>query len=671
MSVEHQPNYKMNILILIAFLLIPLIYSTWTFDAALYPKTLALQLLLLVGLPVAWRNAKRWRMEALSHELPILYLIFILFSLFSLVWSTRGIVGSYDFSRYWTVGLFYVFVLLSLRNLTSDFLLKTLVVAGSVLAMMGLAQSLVGTISAPVVTMENKNFYASVMLILFSFSAVSVWLLKSGWRYLSLLSAFAIFAALLLTGARGAWVGFAVALGVTLVVGLISGVRRNLSIRFKPVAVVPTVALALVALTVFLYGANLVLITYSSSIGSNIKSIFDLEKNKRRIGYWRGTLEMVKGAPVSGVGVGNWKIEIPKYYNASHPVRPHNDFLWILAETGGIGLLIYLALIGFHFKYLIQALSSKEISRQHLIFLLGVLFATSAYLVNSMFTFPRERVYVSMLFSICLALSTHAAKKNAVPLYLTRLAHLVTSRIVSKISYVLLIVVFAITVQLAYADKYAKYLFLHHQPSSIEGNSDVATRFWNRMIDASTKAIDHWIVMHFSAYPMHWYRGRAYFELGQIQNAKVALNIASQYHPNHIGVLNSQALIEQYEGHFDEAIALYRRVLAINPNHPAVRKNLDALRKKTVIRYDPETIHTQGIEIPFKGPVEKGTVSIRPEGGDALGWGAAWTEKSVWLMPGKGKELDYGTTYIVTIETRDSAGNPLNRMFPFATKAKD
>ena len=92
---------------------------------------------------------------------------------------------------------------------------------------------------------------------------------------------------------------------------------------------------------------------------------------------WQDTLQMVKVSPVGGVGLGNWKIEFPKYYRSVEDasrqvVRPHNDFLWILAEVGVIALLIYLTLITIQFKYLIQSLFSKDVSKHKLIFLLGV-----------------------------------------------------------------------------------------------------------------------------------------------------------------------------------------------------------------------------------------------------------------------------------------------------------
>ena len=55
--------------------------------------------------------------------------------------------------------------------------------------------------------------------------------------------------------------------------------------------------------------------------------------------------------PVLGVGRGNWEYRYPLYAGGEHininaaPRRPHNDLLWIVSETGIVGLGFYLALL--------------------------------------------------------------------------------------------------------------------------------------------------------------------------------------------------------------------------------------------------------------------------------------------------------------------------------------
>ena len=662
-------NYKIEILILAGFLLIPVIYSRWTYDPALFPKTLALQFLLLIGLPIVWLKSRLWMGETLSHELPMLYLISLLFGLFSLAWATNPIVGFYGFVRHLSVALFYVFVLFSLRHLTDDFLMKTLVVSGLILATIGLLQclgwkwltSLPGATRPPYAMMANKNYYASVMLVLFCFTSVSVLLLKKGWWYLGVVSGAANLTAILLTGTRAAWVGLALGLAVTGMMASVLVMKQRLSIAINARKAVWSSVLGVVVLAVVVYGTNAYLSATYMPIGARMRSIFTFDDV--RLDFWQDTLRLVKDTPVAGVGLGNFGIEFPQYnrYPLTYPAyRPHNDFLWILSETGMTGFLIYFLLVGIHFKYLTDALFSKGISRHRLIFLLGVCFATTAYLVNSLFTFPRERIYVSMLFSMCLALSTHTAiQTQKGRRYLRQLPHLFTNRAIPVVTYVLLMMVFVITIQRTYADGYGKRPYYYWE---------LPRPPWNKVIDVSTRAIDRWAVADAHNNPVHWYRGYVHLRRGEIQPARTDLEKAYRYHPNHHGVLNFLAATYQQEGRFDEAIALYRRAVAIAPGFTQAKQNLKALQKEIATRYDPEKLNTDGIGISFIGPIEKGTISIRGEGGGALGWTAEWREKSVQLMLGSGRALDYGTTYLITIRTKDGAGNLLNRRMTLVTK---
>ena len=70
---------------------------------------------------------------------------------------------------------------------------------------------------------------------------------------------------------------------------------------------------------------------------------------------WENSGEMIKENFVFGVGAGNWQVYFPKYGFDKFSVneiknglttyqRPHNDFLWILCETGIIGILAFVSI---------------------------------------------------------------------------------------------------------------------------------------------------------------------------------------------------------------------------------------------------------------------------------------------------------------------------------------
>ena len=73
-----------------------------------------------------------------------------------------------------------------------------------------------------------------------------------------------------------------------------------------------------------------------------------------RLELWKASREMYLDHPLLGVGPGNWKLHYPAYGTQGTRAsegelffqRPHNDYIWVLTETGPLGLACHLALMG-------------------------------------------------------------------------------------------------------------------------------------------------------------------------------------------------------------------------------------------------------------------------------------------------------------------------------------
>ena len=80
-----------------------------------------------------------------------------------------------------------------------------------------------------------------------------------------------------------------------------------------------------------------------------IRKTFDF-KDSPRFKLYKSTLQLFVDQPILGVGPGNWKIDVWKYglyinsLGRSFAQRPHNDFLWVLAEGGIFAGLSYMLL---------------------------------------------------------------------------------------------------------------------------------------------------------------------------------------------------------------------------------------------------------------------------------------------------------------------------------------
>lgn len=101
--------------------------------------------------------------------------------------------------------------------------------------------------------------------------------------------------------------------------------------------------------------AVVLLFSFSNPVKDRIETIWDMEhpSNKARIYIWKAAIEMFKDNPLTGIGRGNWKKEAidnyyPRFEGEWQPAPPtyahaHNSYLMWLAETGIVGLLLFLS----------------------------------------------------------------------------------------------------------------------------------------------------------------------------------------------------------------------------------------------------------------------------------------------------------------------------------------
>lgn len=112
---------------------------------------------------------------------------------------------------------------------------------------------------------------------------------------------------------------------------------------------------------------------------------------------WNTTLRLVDKHPILGVGAGNWKVCYPEVSTKDifsvdvldfNFVRPHNDYLRVLSETGHIGLALFLIALA---TPLVRAIGRTSRHRR-LGKLTGIALAyMAALLVAALIDFPFDR----------------------------------------------------------------------------------------------------------------------------------------------------------------------------------------------------------------------------------------------------------------------------------------
>ncbi len=140
---------------------------------------------------------------------------------------------------------------------------------------------------------------------------------------------------------------------------------------------------------------------------SNDKSV------SQRVTFYRIALEDIKNYPLTGIGIGSWKLLSIQRSNEllggyMLPYMVHNDFLEIAAESGVLSLFSYLFFIFFPFIILLKRSINFKYNNLHFL----VLTCLSIYILDSLINFPMHRVVSSINLYFTLALFYYITIKN-------------------------------------------------------------------------------------------------------------------------------------------------------------------------------------------------------------------------------------------------------------------
>ncbi len=159
--------------------------------------------------------------------------------------------------------------------------------------------------------------------------------------------------------------------------------------------------------TVILLGGFLA-INYVKNATENTPISTQTASLAERFKLWEKTAKVIQENPIVGVGAGNWQYNYTKFgvndiaktrmYGVSFK-RPHNDFLWILAENGTVGFVLFLGI-----ALLIGRMAWGQIIQEKNVAVLTYTSALVGLLVISFFSFPKERIPHICLAAIMLAM---------------------------------------------------------------------------------------------------------------------------------------------------------------------------------------------------------------------------------------------------------------------------
>lgn len=383
-----------TVLIAGILLLAPLVYWTGLKDYTLGPKLIVTQGILII---IVVRFAVS-RTAVAQSPLLLPATVYGLVSAVSIFLATDPVASIVELTKLITG--FTLFLVVSTRRPDEqETCVRALLVAVAVSAVLGICQHLnilpwsIPSAGLPSGTLGFRNIAAMVTIQAIPFAVYFLTRQASAndaWGAVL----FLLFAFVIQTRTRGAWLG----LLVSIVVGIVLARRysngpRRLPLKPLVIAMLLGVALGAVPPQTPKLGPQDI-DEKKTTITDTFGSLVSEDGDRGRIDLWRRTIEMIVDRPL-GVGLGNWALEYPAYDRGTHvtfsgaPARPHNDYLWIASETGLIGLAAFLWV-------LITALRAGVRRNQDIA--VAAIASLVALLVHSWFSFPRDRATPTLVF---------------------------------------------------------------------------------------------------------------------------------------------------------------------------------------------------------------------------------------------------------------------------------
>ena len=597
----------------------PVFYLSVAIDQVLMPRLLFLNIVLFSFLIylIIRNQMNKIDFSILRKPVVVVFFLYFLATAFSMVFANNSREGLFDSVKTFDV-LVLVFLLANVFKNTpgwAEKLSKLMMAAGFVALAIGYYQYLtfvVGstekllpdgheTIYIVKGLMAHKNQFSDYMMMLLPFLIFGAYRFKDKFRSIAITLIILIFVLIILLQTRSVWTGIIIALLIGFALVLIFYKEYSLLRKTRN-------TIAIVFLAVVITGAGIIAFGRSennNSYLSKLQSIINPQasNNPFRLKVWGATLDLIKDNPLTGVGAGNWQLEISKYLPSLNLAkqemnwgRPHNDYLWAFAEKGVFGIIFYVLIFIISLFYAFEIIRKPGEKDQKIlaVLLIGGLIS---YMVVAFFTFTSERidhqVYLAVFISAIIAVQQQ--QKPVRSLTFNRLTFTIP---------VLAMLIFGIifgfaTVKQEFHLKEA-HTFLNSgkwQKAISEGQK---AKNGFRNIEPEGMPVDCVIAQAYSnsgdnktaiayfnsallAHPYNFIvlnnLGKSYFLSGDVQNAKTYFEKALTYLPTFTESLVNLASVEYTLKHKRKAYNLLLKI----PNSqrtPEIRQNIKALDKE-------------------------------------------------------------------------------------------
>jgi O-antigen ligase len=416
--------------------------------------------------------------------------------------------------------------------------------------------------------MSNVNLFAGFLNLLLPFCLCGLFIQRGFWRAACALASLSTILLITVLQSRGAYLSLMA--GMTVVCAIPFLFRKAFGLVVSKRLLAGIVASAIIVLTaagIAFASGNPVSQRFRTILTSDFSSI-----DGGRLMIWGITLEMIRDHFITGVGAGNFTIRMHEYLGRpgqdfsdkiTNWSQPHNDFLWVFAEKGILGGLLFAGLFVLAFVRGFAALRSS-ISRDTAWMLAFALMGLTAYILASCFDFPLERINQQVYLAVLLSIVVVASRPP--PPAIQKLPK--TPWIPCALAIVGL--AFGIHYSIA-AIKQEKYVNL--------ARHELRTGNFQAGLSYAQLARTPWKNLDPVSAPVSFLEGYAYLKIGRFQSAIRFLEQARRENPNRLYIL--QMLSDAYlaVGRLPDAIECLELAVSRYPQDAATRAALERTRE--------------------------------------------------------------------------------------------
>ena len=348
---------------------------------------------------------------------------FIIWNFISLLWVEDGYLATVMLVQFVVISLVFVLSINMFNNYKKvDFFIKAIVVSLMFVSIIGLLQyyffdvdfikHAFTQIAVPAATFGNKNMASHFVVMTLPLSLILVLSSKGDRQVVFYSIATAIGAWFLIyTTARQAYVAIFVELLVLALFFILDKWKNKDKAMLATMENKKSKSTAIIFILIFLiFAANFTTQGFNSENNSKITKIqsISVDEHNPRLPAWRNTIEMIKEHPVIGVGVGQWQVKYPLYYDrvmndiifneSTRLKRLHNDYLEMYANVGLVGYIFLLWISWIMMQKIWSILSSHK--NEHKSYVLGLTLGIIGFLTVAMFSFPIRMFFPAFLLFI-------------------------------------------------------------------------------------------------------------------------------------------------------------------------------------------------------------------------------------------------------------------------------